>query len=215
VDITLDRASRVLTATIRALDLRDITLVVHDLGGPSGIAGSAPVADRIRALCAVNTFAWRPSGFAFRGMLGLMGSTFIREFNASTGILPRITVGSFGVGRHMDEPSRRAFLSGIGTQGLRSFHSYMRDASKADITYERVHDVLTGPFRKLPELTIFGERNDPLGFQPRWKQLFPEAQQVVVPKGNHFPMCDAPDLVANSIRSWHQEVGTNTRVHVS
>jgi pimeloyl-ACP methyl ester carboxylesterase len=214
-DITLGRASRALTAIIQALDLRDITLVVHDLGGPSGIAGSAPVADRIRALCAVNTFAWRPSGFAFRGMLGLMGSRLIREFNAYTGILPRITVGSFGVGRHMDEASRRAFLSGIGTQGLRSFHSYLRDARKADMIYERVHNVLTGPFRSLPLLTIFGERNDPFGFQPRWKQLFPEAQQVVVPKGNHFPMCDAPGLVANSIRSWHQELRTNTRVHVS
>jgi haloalkane dehalogenase len=214
-DITLGRASRALTAIIRALDLRDILLVVHDLGGPSGIAGSAPVTDRIRALCAVNTFAWRPSGFAFRGMLGLMGSTLIREFNASTGILPRITVGSFGVGRHMDEASRRAFLSGIGRQGLRSFHSYMRDASKDDMLYGRVHDVLAGPFRKLPVLTIFGERNDPLGFQPRWKQLFPGAQQVVVPKGNHFPMCDAPDLVANSIRSWHQELRTNTRIYAS
>ena len=66
-DITLERASRVLTEIIRTLDLRDITLVPHDLGGPSGIAGCAPVADRIRALCGVNTFGWRPSGFAFRG----------------------------------------------------------------------------------------------------------------------------------------------------
>jgi len=199
-DITLERASRVLTEIIRTLDLRDITLVPHDLGGPSGIAGCAPVADRIRALCGVNTFGWRPSGFAFRGMLGLMGSTFIREFNATTGILPRITVGSFGVGRHMDEPSRRAYLSGIGTQGLRSFHTYLHDARKADTIYERVHNVLTGPFRKLPVVTIFGERNDPLGFQPRWKQLFPEAQQIVVPKGNHFPMCDAPDIVADALK---------------
>src|SRR5215471_1540469 len=88
----------------------------------------------------------------------------------------------------------------------------VREASKADMIYERVHDVLTGPFRSLPLLTIFGKRNDPLGFQPRWKQLFPEAQQVVVPKGNHFPMCDAPDLVANRIRSWHKELRTNTRI---
>src|SRR5215470_18923104 len=60
--ISLDRASRVVTALIQALDLADITLIVHDLGGPSGIAGAAPVADRIGALCAINTFAWKPSG---------------------------------------------------------------------------------------------------------------------------------------------------------
>jgi len=28
---------------------------------------------------------------------------------------------------------------------------------------------------------------------------------VVVAKGNHFPMCDDPDLVARTIRAWHSE----------
>ncbi len=64
---------------------------------------------------------------------------------------------------------------------------------------------LAGPFRDLRLLTIFGERNDPLRFQPRWKALFPGAPQVVVPRGNHYPMCDDPDLVAGAIRSWHRE----------
>jgi pimeloyl-ACP methyl ester carboxylesterase len=35
--------------------------------------------------------------------------------------------------------------------------------------------------------------------------MFPAARQVVVPRGNHFPMCDAPELVAHSISSWHRE----------
>jgi hypothetical protein len=48
--------------------------------------------------------------------------------------------------------------------------------------------------------TIFGQRNDPFGFQPRWKQLFPHARDVVVLKENHFPMCDAPDLPARDPR---------------
>ena len=200
--ISLDRASRALTDVIEALDLRDITLVFHDLGGPSGIAGAARVADRIRALCAVNTFAWKPAGVAFRGMLALMGSTPMREFSAWTGILTRVTSTAFGVARHMDEPSRKAFYAGVGRQGIRAFHAYMRSAHKSEAIYERLDQALTGPFRGLPLLTIFGERNDPLGFQPRWKQLFPDSRQVVVNKGNHFPMCDDPDLVAASIREF-------------
>jgi pimeloyl-ACP methyl ester carboxylesterase len=54
-------------------------------------------------------------------------------------------------------------------------------------------------------LTIFGERNDPLKSQPQWKRLFPSTRQIVIPKGNHFPMCDDPDRVANAIRDWHHE----------
>jgi hypothetical protein len=27
-----------------------------------------------------------------------------------------------------------------------------------------------------------------------------------VPKGNHFPMCGAPGLVADTIRDWHREM---------
>ena len=203
--ISLDRASRALTDVIEALDLRNITLVFHDLGGPSGLAGAARVADRIRGLCAVNTFAWKPSGIAFRGMLALMGSTAMREFSAWTGILARVTSRAFGVARHMDEASRKAFYAGIGRQGVRAFHGYMRSAHNSEGIYERLDQALTGPFKGLPLLTIFGERNDPLGFQPRWKKLFPDAQQVVVSKGNHFPMCDDPDLVAASIREWHGE----------
>ena len=203
--ISLDRASRALTAVITSLNLKDITLVFHDLGGPSGIAGAAQVPDRIRGLCAVNAFAWRPTGALFRSMLALMGSTLLREFDAVTQILPKITAGSFGIGRHMDQASRHAFRAGIGPQGTRSFHSYLRDARKSDAIYQQLGLALTGPFRHLPLLTIFGERNDPLGFQPRWKQLFSDLRQVVVSKGNHFPMCDDPDLVATSIREWHRD----------
>ena len=40
--ISLEKTSRALTAVILALDLNDVTLVVHDLGGPSGIAWRRP-----------------------------------------------------------------------------------------------------------------------------------------------------------------------------
>ena len=203
--IRLEQASRALTAVVQALDLKEITLIFHDLGGPSGIAGAARVADRIRGLCAVNAFAWKPSGLPFRGMLALMGSSAMREFDVLSGILPRITTSAFGVGRHLDASGRKAFYAGIGRQGVRAFHGYLRDARKSDAIYHQLDRALTGPFRILPLLTIFGERNDPLGFQPRWKQLFGDARQVVVSKGNHFPMCDDPNLVAVSIREWHRD----------
>ncbi|MGE5275616.1 MAG: alpha/beta fold hydrolase [Acidobacteriota bacterium] len=203
--ITLDRAARALDAVVEALDLRDFTLVVHDLGGPSGIAGAARRPERVRGIAAVNAFGWRPEGRLFRGALALVGSPLVRELDVAAKFIPRLSATSFGVGRRMDGESRRAFLAGMEEGRVRAFHRYLEDARRADGLFGAVDRALRGPFRDLPLLTIFGERNDPFGFQPRWKALFPEARQIVVAKGNHFPMCDDPDLVAGSIRSWHRE----------
>ena len=200
---TLEAASRAVEAVIEQLSLDDITLVVHDLGGPVGLAAAARWPDRIRGIVSMSSFAWRPSGAFFRGMLALMGSAPIRELDTLSGALVRITSTSFGVGRRLDRQSRRAFRSGVDRSAARTFHRYMRDARTADGLYARA-DAATSSLRDRPLLTVFGKHYDPLGFQPRWKELFSRTQQIVVPKGHHFPMCDAPDLVADSIRSWHR-----------
>ena len=209
--IRLGAAARAVTDVIRSLDLRTFTLVVHDLGGLTGLAGSAGMPERVRGLAAINTFAWPPAGVLFRGALALFGSAPVRELDALTVLVPRITATAFGVGRHLDRESRRAFLRGIDAAAIRAFHSYLRDARRCHEVYAQIGRALAGPFRRLPVLTIFGERNDPFGFQARWKALFPDAQQFVIPRGNHFPMCDDPEFVARTIGSWyHERVVTGT-----
>jgi pimeloyl-ACP methyl ester carboxylesterase len=199
---TLENSARAVSLVIETLDLRDITLIIHDTGGPPALAAAARAAGRIRGIVAVNTFAWRPAGAAFRGMLGLMGSSIVRAIDMATRILPRITASGFGVGRHLDATSRRAYRRGIA-RSIGAFHDYLGRARFSDDIYKEVWLALAGPLHRVPLLTIFGERNDPLGFQPQWKRFFPEARQVVIPNGNHFPMCDDPIFVAETIRAWH------------
>lgn len=55
---------------------------------------------------------------------------------------------------------------------------------------------------ELPALSIFGERNDPFGFQARIADTFPHHEGHVIPDGNHFPMCDDPELFAATVREW-------------
>ncbi len=203
--ITLENSARAVNGLIEGLELENLILAVHDLGGPAGLAGAARSTARVRGIAAINTFGWKPSGAMFRAMLALMGSAPIRELDVMTGFLTRITATTFGVGRHFDQASRDAFRAPLGSQGRRAFHLYLNDARNCDALYAEVASALAGPFAKLPLVTIFGERNDPLGFQPRWKAMFPDAQQIVVARGNHFPMCDDPDLVADAIRKWHRE----------
>src|SRR6185312_12169818 len=121
---TLAQAGDAVTAVIDALELRDITLVAHDLGGPAGFLAAARRADRIAALAAVNCFAWRPSGPAFRGMLALMGSGSVRELDVATNVLARVTSTAFGVGRHWRRGDRAVFRAGIDAPARRAWHAY-------------------------------------------------------------------------------------------
>jgi pimeloyl-ACP methyl ester carboxylesterase len=200
---TLARSARAVTAVMQALALSDITLVAHDSGGPPAFAAAARDPQRIGRLVAVNTFGWRPNGAAFRGMLAVMGSPVMRQLNLGTGALARLTATAFGAGRHLDQNSRHAFQAGF-QKSMSVFHDYLRDARDSDL-YNQIAAGFEGPLRHLPLLTIFGERNDPLKFQRRWKALFPHARQAVVPHGNHFPMCDDPELVADEIRRFAKE----------
>jgi len=206
---TLAQAGGAVTAVIDALQLRDVILVAHDLGGPAGFLAAARRADRIAALAAVNCFAWTPTGAAFRGMLAAMGSAPVRELDAATGVLARVTSTSFGVGRHWSRHDRAVFRAGIDAPARRAWHAYFRDARGAQALYAEVDAALRGALADRALLTIFGQFNDPLRFQPRWKALFPTAHQVKVRRGNHFPMCDDPDLVASALKSF---VERNTSV---
>jgi haloalkane dehalogenase len=202
--VTLSASTTAVGAVIDALDLRDTTLVVHDLGGPAAIAAAATRADRIAAIAAVNTFAWRPEGTLFRGMLAVMGSAPIRGSDTFSGWMPAATATRFGVGRHWNAADRAAFRSAFDRPARAAIHHYFADARRADAVFTAAQAALTGPLADRPLLTVFGARNDPLRFQPRWRSLFPHARQEVVPRGYHFPMCDAPESVAGWLRDWHR-----------
>jgi pimeloyl-ACP methyl ester carboxylesterase len=199
---TLAAAADAVSAVIEGLRLRDIAVIAHDLGGPAAFLAAGRHPEHVGSLVSVNCFAWRPTGPVFRGMLALMGSAPVRELDVATGLLPRITSTGFGVGRHWDRADLAVFRAGIDRAARRAWHGYFRDARRADAVYAEIDAGLCGPLSDRPLLTIFGQFNDPLRFQPRWKALFPAARQVTVRHGNHFPMCDDPDLVASELKSF-------------
>jgi len=64
----------------------------------------------------------------------------------------------------------------------------------------------------LPLLKVFGEKNDPLGFQPKWAERFANHTQVVIKNGMHFPICDDPHKVSAALTNWHDaQVATTGR----
>lgn len=203
--IGLASNSQLLEGLVDQLGLTDVTLVGHDLGGPVGLHWAVRHPDRIHGLVLMNTFGWPPPR-ALHAMLKLMGGPAMRALNIATNLVPRLTAGRFGVGRHLSRRARTAFLGPTREQARRrSFHQLLADAARSTRLLEQIQTALPTSLADRPVLTVFGQYNDPLHFQRRWRQLYPHARQVVIARGNHFPMNDDPQAVAAAIRSWWKQ----------
>ncbi|MEQ0574091.1 alpha/beta fold hydrolase [Mycobacterium tuberculosis] len=182
---TLAQAADAITSVIDALQLRDLTLVAHDLGGPAGFLAAARRGDRVAALAAVNCFAWRPTGPLFRGMLAAMGSAPVRELDAASMHLPARRRRGSGH-RSALEPRRPRSTSG-GASMLRpgAWHAYFRDARRAHALCRRPTP-RCGGLADRPPLVSSVSSAIRCGFAALEK-LFPTARQLQVRRGSHFP----------------------------
>ncbi len=211
--LTVSDMVEVTAQFIDRLDLQSATLVAHDVGGPVSVAALEARSDRIAGLVLTNTFLWTPDTRGLRAMLRIVGSRPFAAFGTATNLVPRLTSGRGGVGRHLDPTGRRAFLGPYRRWGRRwGFHAAMRSIIGSPEVTEAAWKMASGPLRTVPTLTIFGEKNDPFGFQNRHGANFTDHEPIIVKEGNHFPMMDDPAGFASEIRSWHaRRVATTVR----
>ena len=193
----------VLNDFVDVVGLHDATLVLHDLGGPIGLLVAAERPGLVRGLVPMNTFGWKWDERALKVMIGIVGSRPMTLFGTATNLVAKASAMSLGVGRQLSAEGRKAFLGPFRNPSRRSaFHRLMRDARHSGHLMAEVETALRTVLSDQPMLTVFGERNDPFGFQRRFKSMFPNAREYVVSKGNHFPMCDDPTGVADAISTW-------------
>jgi pimeloyl-ACP methyl ester carboxylesterase len=191
-------------ALIDSLDLREVTLVAHDWGGPIGIGAMLERPERLRALVLMNTWAWELPSFL---------PPFLREFRAE-GLGEILALGG------------NLFVESIpGGMARRETDPVMMDAYRAPFpdywsragTLAFQRDIpLTERDRSAPLMASIHERLGRLGvpvllvwgmrdtvFQPvfldQWRELFPEAEVVELARAAHFVVEDAPDEVTRAI----------------
>jgi pimeloyl-ACP methyl ester carboxylesterase len=202
---TLDRHVENALAVIDQLDLRDVTIVAHDWGGPIGLGAMLERPERLRAMVLMNTWAWElPSWLP----------PFIREFRTE-GLGEILALGGNlfvesipgGMARRDPDPlmmdAYRApfpdYWSRAGTLAFqRDIPLTERDRSAPVIS--SIHERL--PELDVPVLLLWGMR-DPV-FQPvfldQWRELFPHAEVAALEDASHFVVEDRPDAVIDAIR---------------
>jgi pimeloyl-ACP methyl ester carboxylesterase len=194
-------------ALIDTLDLRAMTLVAHDWGGPIGLGAMLERRDRLRALALMNTWAWELPSFV---------PPFLRQFR-SEGLGEILALGA------------NLFVESIpGAMARRVTDPVMMDAYRAPFPdyWSRVgtlafpRDIplsesdpsspVMGAMQQrlgeldVPVLIVWGMR-DPV-FRPvfidQWRELFPAARVVELADASHFLVEDQPDEVAEALEEF-------------
>jgi cis-3-alkyl-4-acyloxetan-2-one decarboxylase len=192
-------------AIVDELGLDDITLVLHDWGGPIGLAWAVEDPDRVRALVLLNTVGWPPPlgrtpALGYR-LLGapVLGEVLVRGAHA----VVRYAVLRRLVSRPIPQADRDAYLRAQPTWGSRAGilaairHSLevVRGGPSRDLL-ERVGRRLERLADK-PVLVVWGMR-DPIlkpSLLRRWRERFPQAEVHELPDASHFLQEDAHERI--------------------
>ena len=206
-DHSVPANARILAGFIDALDLQDITMVVHDVGGPLGFLVAIERPERFRGLVISNTFGWPLSGYAaVRRTLKVIANPLFGALNSLTNVAALVTASSYGVGRKMSKADRRSFLGPWRSVcSRRATQQILAGVLCIDPVMANVELSLQTSLADLPVLILFGRKNDPYEWQHRFQHIFPRAPAVGIADGHHFPFNDDPDAYSAAISTWWAE----------
>jgi cis-3-alkyl-4-acyloxetan-2-one decarboxylase len=192
-------ASRIadLEALVESLGIRRIHLVVHDWGGPIGLALAVRRPERVGRLVILNTAAFPSARIPARIALcrtPFLGAFLVRGLNAFCEAATWMAMAA----RRLSWDERRAYLFPYGSWADRiGVHRFVRD-----IPLERDHpsrpaleEVAAGLGRLLahPKLILWGARDFCFddAILSRWRELYPDARIDRLEHAGHFVLEDA------------------------
>jgi len=199
-----------LEALVLSLDLRDITLLVHDWGGPVGFGVAVRYPERFRRLIVTNTAAFSSTFMPFRlalCRLPLLGRLLIRD----TACFCRGGTTTTVV-RKLPDDVRDGYLLPYRTAEDRAaVYRFVQDIPN-DVehpSYELLLNIEHGlwMFRDTPTAIAWGMRD--WVFTPRfleqWRHILPKARELVLPDAGHLLFEDAGPAVIAFLRAFLAE----------
>ena len=186
------------------LDVHDITLLLHDWGGPVGLGFATRYPERIKRLVLMNTWAFAPwPGGPFPRLLELIrserGEAFVLKKN---GYLEPALTGTTYHTNHLTGTVMAAYHAPFPTPESRlAMLCWSRDipVQETDGSYAEMKRIEQGlsQFSQIPILLIWGMRDpvlSPLVLQ-QWQRLYPQARTHELEDASHFLQEDAPSRI--------------------
>lgn len=197
-----DHARR-LEALLDALQLRDVTLVVHDFGGPIGLSYAIARPERVARIVILNTWMWALDGDVRIARGARLASSFIGRWlylglNAS----PRWLIPAGFADRARLAPAvHRQYVAPFATPASRMPLWKLAQSLLGESAW---YDSLWGARASLvekPALLLWGVDDPTFGrpYLERWKDALPNAAVAELAGVGHFVQEEAPQEVANHV----------------
>lgn len=193
-----DHARR-LRALVERLDLHDLTLVVHDFGGPIGFPIALDMPERVKRIMLVNTWMW-PNGDdpsvvrLARVIRSFVGRFLYRWLNFS----PRVLLpAAFGDKSKLTKTAHRHYLAPFAARRDReATYALARALVGSDPFYAALWE-RRAELAKVPMTIVWGMK-DP-AFQERhlarWMAEFPNAEVERIADVGHFVAEERPEVI--------------------
>lgn len=202
-----------LEALLLSLDVRDLTLVLHDWGGPVGLGFATRHPERIKRLVLLNTWAFAPwPAGPFPRLLELIrsarGENFVLQKN---GYLESALKGTTHYPEYLTETIMQAYHAPFPTPESRlatlcwsqDIPVHQTDVSYAEMKRIEHHLPL---FRHTPVLLVWGMRDPvlPPAVLKLWQQVYPQAETYELEDASHFLQEDAPEQIVQRLEAFLQ-----------
>ncbi|MCI0399976.1 MAG: alpha/beta fold hydrolase [Gammaproteobacteria bacterium] len=208
-DFTAAEHAATMSDFVERLDLKDVTIMMQDWGGPIGFAVAENLPNRVSGFIIGNTWAWPLERTGHKVFSTLMGGwpgqvaawccNGVVRFFMSKGVVDTLTDAEMAM-----------YLAPFADRHVRTpthvFPAQLWDAKPF------LQDVYSGlpSLSDRPALIVWGLED--FAFQEpertRFEALFPNHQTVLLKNAAHFIQEDAPGEIANAIRGWHPAVNT-------
>lgn len=193
---------------IEAMDLQDITLIVHDWGGAIGMGTALRYPERVKRLILFNTAAfqgpvpqsiqmcmWPMWGdFVVRGLNGFVRAGFVRGFADRSNVTKGL---------------KKGYLAPYDSWGNRiAVHRFVQDIpmDESHPTWNTIQAIDNGleSLAKLPQLLMWGDDDFcfTTEFRKRFEAKWPDAEVHAWPDAGHFVLEEKLDEIVPLIKDF-------------
>ena len=202
---TVREHAQVVEAFVEQLDLRDITLMVQDWGGPIGLWGAGRQPDRFRAFVIGNTWAWPTEDRATKVFSKTLGSATVGRFLVERAdVFTNVFLRSGIQRKKLTLDEQFMYKRPHPTPESRvPVHVMPREILAAGEFLSEVEQGLARLTDK-PALIVWGDKDQAFKTPQRlrFERTFPNHQTEILLGASHFIEEDAPDEIVAAIQSW-------------